>query len=189
MRPFASDLGYALLGLLHQGSFSGYELRKIFTATPLAHFSDSPGAIYPALRRLRGRRWIEPVPHEAPSGRRRLTLRPTLAGRRAFRAWLLRPVAVDDLLGGVDRLILRFAFMGDSLSTAQIARFLQAFQGAVRVHLAALQAFLRTEGKTMSSTGRLAFENGLLGFEGHVRWAERALRQIRTSRPSKRSEP
>jgi len=49
-------LGYALLGLLHQKERSGYDLRKVFTHTPVKHFSDSPGAIYPALRRLERRR-------------------------------------------------------------------------------------------------------------------------------------
>ena len=47
-----STLGYALLGLLHAGPQSGYGLRRTFVTTPLAVFSDSPGAIYPALRRL-----------------------------------------------------------------------------------------------------------------------------------------
>ena len=31
---------------------SGYDLRKIFTTTAMGSFSDSPGAIYPALARL-----------------------------------------------------------------------------------------------------------------------------------------
>jgi DNA-binding PadR family transcriptional regulator len=47
-----SLLGYALLGLLHQRPSSGYALRKTFATTPMGTFSDRPGAIYPALRRL-----------------------------------------------------------------------------------------------------------------------------------------
>ena len=45
-------LGHALLGLLHGSSLSGYDVRKIFTETPMGSFSNSPGAIYPALERL-----------------------------------------------------------------------------------------------------------------------------------------
>ena len=44
-------LGYALLGLLMKPS-SGYDLRKIFSSTSMKTYSGSPGAIYPALRRL-----------------------------------------------------------------------------------------------------------------------------------------
>ena len=47
-----SLLGYALLGLIYQQPLSGYDVKKIFASTPMAGFSDSPGAIYPALRKL-----------------------------------------------------------------------------------------------------------------------------------------
>jgi DNA-binding PadR family transcriptional regulator len=50
--PEVSLLGYALLGLLAQKESSGYDLRKTFADTPMQSFSDSPGAIYPALKRL-----------------------------------------------------------------------------------------------------------------------------------------
>ena len=52
MKAHYSQLGYALLGLIHQQPLSGYDVKKIFASTPMAGFSDSPGAIYPALRRL-----------------------------------------------------------------------------------------------------------------------------------------
>jgi len=45
-------LGYALLGLIHQKPSSGYDLRKTFAETAMGNYSDSPGAIYPALERL-----------------------------------------------------------------------------------------------------------------------------------------
>ena len=37
-------LGRALLGLLQQGQSSGYDIRRLFTQTPMGTFSDSPGA-------------------------------------------------------------------------------------------------------------------------------------------------
>ena len=45
-------LGYALLGLLHGKPASGYDLRKVFSSTSMKSYSDSPGAIYPALQQL-----------------------------------------------------------------------------------------------------------------------------------------
>jgi Transcriptional regulator PadR-like family len=45
-------LGYALMGLLQGKPSSGYELRKLFSSASMRTYSDSPGAIYPALRRL-----------------------------------------------------------------------------------------------------------------------------------------
>ena len=59
MATAATRLDYALLALIAQEPRSGYDLRKIYALTPLAHFSDSPGAVYPSLRRLerKRRRW------------------------------------------------------------------------------------------------------------------------------------
>ncbi|NIP16888.1 MAG: hypothetical protein GWM87_01035, partial [Xanthomonadales bacterium] len=37
-------LEFALMGLVHQEPRSGYELKKIFETTPMAHCSSSPGA-------------------------------------------------------------------------------------------------------------------------------------------------
>jgi len=45
-------LDYALLGLLNKRPAAGYALRRLFQTTPLGVYSDSPGSIYPALRRL-----------------------------------------------------------------------------------------------------------------------------------------
>lgn len=189
MKTRDSNLGYALLGQLHQDPSSGYDLRKIFTATPLAHFSDSPGAIYPALNRLRRRGWIEPVPGEAPSGRRRQVLRPTAAGRRAFRNWLLGAVTREDVVRGLDGLVLRLAFMSGAVRPVEIAAFLRSLRDAVRAYLRELEQFLRAEQSRMSLTGRLAFESGLEGLRAQIRWAEHALRRLRGLGSSKGSRP
>ena len=42
----------AILGLISQRPMTGYDLRRVFTTTPMWHFSSSPGAIYPALQCL-----------------------------------------------------------------------------------------------------------------------------------------
>jgi DNA-binding PadR family transcriptional regulator len=63
------SLGYALLGLLQKPS-SGYDLRKVFSSTSMKTYSDSPGAIYPALRRLEHRGLVRGTIEEG-SGMRR----------------------------------------------------------------------------------------------------------------------
>jgi hypothetical protein len=105
-----SDLGHALL---HQQPRSGYDLRKIFESSPIAYYSDSPGAIYPALR---------------------------------------------------------FAFMSEHLDRAAILAF-----------LASLARFRRARSAALTPTGRLAFESGYRGFQGSLRWARRARREIERS--------
>jgi DNA-binding PadR family transcriptional regulator len=176
-----SDLGHALLALLHQQARSGYDLRKVFESSPIAYYSDSPGAIYPALRRLQQRGLVDPVPGPAPSGRRRQALRPTAAGRRALRAWLTRPVESDDVERGLDGLILRFAFMSEHLDRAAILAFLASLASALRAHLASLARFRRAHSAALTPTGRLAFESGYRALQGSLRWAGRARREIQLS--------
>src|SRR5215470_12340617 len=83
-----SLLEYALLALVRRYQpCSGYDLRKIFTNTPMGSFSDSPGAIYPALQRLEKQGFVRGQLQPASGRRRRRVFRPTASGKRAFRAW------------------------------------------------------------------------------------------------------
>ena len=62
-----SLLGFALLGLIFEQPRSGYDLRKIFTTTAMGSFSDSPGAIYPALARLEANGLVRGTVEESAS--------------------------------------------------------------------------------------------------------------------------
>src|ERR1700735_3523041 len=85
-----TTLDALLLFLVSHKGQSGYDIRQLMQSTPLGMFSDSPGAIYPALPRLAQRglltRGGEPV------GRRRRTYERTDAGVRALEFWLRRAV-------------------------------------------------------------------------------------------------
>ncbi|MFI5183789.1 MAG: helix-turn-helix transcriptional regulator [Vicinamibacteria bacterium] len=183
-----SRLGFALLGLIDQAPRSGYDLRKVFAQTPLGRFSDSPGTIYPALLRLRRKGWIEPVAEGRPSGRRRQVFRLTVAGRRAFVAWLKRLPTRAEVERDPDGVALRLAFTSQALPPSAVRRFLEAWRREVEAHVQDLQRFLATEGGSgLSVSGRLAFESGLEGFRGHARWVTGALRRLRSvDRPERR---
>src|SRR5437867_13273548 len=120
-----SLLGYALLGLLQQEPRSGYDLRKIFAKSPMGMFSDSPGAIYPALQRLEKRGLVSSRVRASSGLRRRRLFRPTSSGKRAFRAWQTRTIARDDVIHRVDELMLRFSFMDETAGSTQAMRFLK----------------------------------------------------------------
>ena len=175
-----STLEYALLGLLHGAPQSGYDLRKTFVSTPMALFSDSPGAIYPALRRLSRRRWIAAA---APprGGRRRRLFAPTAAGRQAFVEWLGRPPTREDVVRDWDVAMLRLAFMG-AAGPEPVRRFLAAIQGHARLQLAELEAFQAAHAAAMPLGAQLAFASGVEGSRAQVRWVEGALARVRRQR-------
>src|ERR1700704_1249138 len=90
-----SALAFALLGLIWQEARSGYDLRKFFSSTPMISFSDSPGAIYPALHRLEQRGLVRG--QVAEGLRRRRIFELTARGRAEFRRWQTLPVMRNDV--------------------------------------------------------------------------------------------
>lgn len=172
----ASPLDHLLVGLLSGGPQSGYDLRKQIGDSPLRVYSDSPGAIYPALRRLARWGWVQSGPPEGP--RRRSAYRVTPKGRKAFVGWLRRPVERNDVVRGFDSVLLRFAFMGMVLSRSEVVAFLEQLEHETHAHLAALRRYHARESPGLPLTGRLAFEYGLADYEARIRWARRARREV-----------
>jgi DNA-binding PadR family transcriptional regulator len=174
----ATRLEYALLGLIGQGVRSGYELRKQFASTPMGVFSDSPGSVYPALKRLERRGWIRPL-EEGSGPRRRQIFGVTKSGKSAFKAWITRPPGSDEVARHLDELHLRFAFMGKVAGRRAVAAFLKAFERQAAAYLRELRPFLKAMPEETLPTGRLALENGIMQYETQVRWARRALARLR----------
>jgi len=171
-----SLLAYALLGLLQQQPRSGYDLRKIFANTPMGTFSDSPGAIYPALQRLERRRLVSSRVYASSGLRRRWLFRPTASGKRAFKSWQTRAISSDDVVHRADELMLRFSFMDETAGSAQAMRFLEALTKELAAYIPNLRHFLRVQGAAMPLSGRLAVESGIHGYETLLDWATSALR-------------
>jgi len=170
-----SLLGHALLGLLHQEARSGYDLRKIFASTPMGTFSDSPGAIYPALQRLENQGLVRGQLHPTSGRRRRPVFRPTASGKRSFRAWQTRAISQDDLKHRADELMLRFSFMDETAGPAQAARFLSSLSRELRRYLPSLRQLLKSNASQMRLSGRLALESGVRSYEELLRWSRSSL--------------
>lgn len=169
-----SLLGYAILGLLHQEARSGYDLRKIFAHTPMGTFSDSPGAIYPALRRLEKQGLVRGQLHPS-SGRRRRVFRPTASGRRAFKAWQTKSISADDVIHRADELMLRFGFMDETAGQVHAVRLLRALAKELSRYIPSLRQYLKTNARQMPLSGRLALESGVRSYEELLRWSRNAL--------------
>jgi len=179
-----SSLDYLLLGLLGSGPRSGYDLRKQISGSPLRAYSDSPGAIYPALRRLVTRGWLEAGAPQGP--RRRRTYDWTAPGGEAFGAWLGKAVTREDVESGIDDLLLRFAFMGTVLPMTQVRGFLEQFEKELAAYLGTLRQFHASEAAGLPPTARLAFEYGIAEYQARVRWARKAREVLAPGRTEKK---
>lgn len=166
-----SKLGFALLGLIHLQPQSGYDLRKIFTTTAIGSFSDSPGAIYPALDRLQKSGLVRGTVQKSSRLRTRRVFKITQKGLVAFTAWLKKPVTRDDVIRGVGDLMLRFAFMDGALGAQEAIRFLSEFAKELEAYIPTLQQYLKLHAPEMPFSGQLALECGIQEYKMRLRWA------------------
>jgi len=169
-----SLLGYALLGLLQQQPRSGYDLRKVFANTPMGSFSDSPGAIYPALKRLQRSGLVSSRVLVSSGLRRRRLFRPTPMGTRAFRQWQTKTISADDFVHRIDELMLRFSFMDGTANCSEATRFLKSLQKELAAYIPTLRKFLKDHHASMPLSGRLALESGTRGYETLLGWTRTA---------------
>ncbi len=169
------SLGYALLGLIHQKPASGYGLRKIFSSTSMKYYSDSPGAIYPALRRLEKQGLIRGTIEKASGLRHRQIFRLTPPGLAELKKWIGQPIAPADLHRGLEEIMLRFAFSENVAGPSASIALLKSLHSALTASVAALHAEFEASRKLMPLSGRLAFESGMRGTESLLEWTEYAL--------------
>jgi DNA-binding PadR family transcriptional regulator len=172
-----SILGFALLGLIFEQPQSGYDLRKVFTTTAMGSFSDSPGAIYPALARLEANGLILGTVAESASLRKRRVFEITPTGLEALKAWLMKPVTRDDIVRGIGDLMLRFAFMDRTAGEARTIEFLREFADEIEGYLPSLQEFLSSHANAMPLSSRLALGCGIQEYEMRLRWVRASAAQ------------
>ena len=176
MPTATTTLGHVLLGLLHQEPRSGYDLRKVVVSTPMSLFSDSPGAIYPALKALQKAGLIV-VEAAARAGRRKATFVPSAKGRDAFVAWLRQPPTHDDVTRLWPLMMLRLAFMDGLVPPAEVVTFLTRLQVEIDAHIGELEGFMGRHRAVLPPAARLALESGINDVRARATWLTRARRQ------------
>jgi DNA-binding PadR family transcriptional regulator len=182
MKQDYSILGYALLGLIYQQPLSGYDVKKIFASTPMAGFSDSPGAIYPALRKLEQLGFVRSEVEQLAGLRRRRAFEITPKGVAALKAWQSKPIVEEDMVRRLAELLLRFAFMDETLGAERSLAFLQEFAGKLAAYIPTLREYLDTHAGAISLSGRLALESGIQEYEARLEWAKSSIVRYRRRR-------
>jgi len=184
-----SLLGYALLGLIHQKPASGYDLRRTFSTTPMGSFSDSPGAIYPALRRLEAAALIRGRIEKSAGLRQRQTFHITAPGLAALQQWLASPITRLDIVRHMDALMLRFAFMDEVAGPVRSHDFLSRFAAELDTYVQELHTYFDPHHSAMPLSARLALESGIRGYEAQRAWARTAVvayaRTLKGRRPTR----
>jgi DNA-binding PadR family transcriptional regulator len=170
-----SALGYALLGMLQKPS-SGYDLRKVFSSTSMKSYSDSPGAIYPALRRLERDGLIRGTVEESSGLRRRQIFRLTPKGVSELKQWIALPITREDIGSGLKTVMLRFAFSETAMGANASVALLKSLDSALTPYLQHLREQLPAMmSSAVPTSARLSLECGIRSFESLSEWTHYAL--------------
>ena len=173
-----TSLGYALLGLIHMQPQTGYDLRKLFATTPMGHYSSSPGAIYPALKRLEKEGLIAGKVADGDTLRPKRIYTATAKGIEALSDWVSQPVVKDDLLHKDDELMLRFALMGSVVDDATTRRFLRQMSDVLDQYIPELEQILKSIPKEGPPHGRLALGSGIEAYKARRIWIRQAIKEF-----------
>jgi DNA-binding PadR family transcriptional regulator len=180
-QPPIARLGYALLGLLRDRPMSGYDIRREFAETPMGHYSDSPGAIYPALARLERDGFVTGRVDGAKTLRPRKLYRPTAAGKAALTAWIRERPTPRAIVDATPDWLLRLAFATGVLSNTEAADLLRAIDDACAAYARDLQTHADAMPKA-APYPRMALDHGIASYRATAAWAGACAAQLAKDR-------
>lgn len=173
-----TDFEQILLAYIARGPQSGYGLKKRFSATPASVYQPSPGALYPALRRLVARDLLS-VEDTISRGRRGLRLyRVTEAGHAAHLDWLRQPVDPVTVSADLGLHLMRFAMMESRLDRAEVLAFLTSLAAALGSFVADLEKYVASGADADRQHAQLALEHGIAVHRASLEWTRSACDRI-----------
>ena len=167
-----NSTAYVILGLLHKGPKTGYEIKSIVDHSTRFFWAASYGQIYPELRKLAEAGLIEGT-SKPSGGRKRTEYRLTAAGREELRRWLEVEPDVFELR---DEGLLKLFFAGASPATA--ARAIEAKRA---YHEEKLRQLREIEPLAKAAPDRFPYmvlRHGLALSEFTVGWCDEALAEL-----------
>jgi DNA-binding PadR family transcriptional regulator len=163
---------------------SGYELKKLFTASPAAVYQPSSGALYPALRRLE-RRGLLRVEADMSAGRRgRRVWHAAGAGRAEHLSWIRQPVQPDRVAHDLPLHLVRFVLMEELAPPADVLAFLSSLTDALEQFVKGMEAYVAGPGRLLP--GRhplLALRHGIAIHQASLDWARATAAELTTQSP------
>jgi DNA-binding PadR family transcriptional regulator len=184
-----------LLSYIAREPCSGYSLRRQFDATPAGVYQPSPGALYPALRRLVSRGLLS-VAENVSAGHRRLRLyQVTEAGRAAHLDWLRGPVDPATVGRDLGLHLMRFVMMENNLEREEVLAFLKALAHALGDFVDLMEGYLTSPAdrpwaeKPAPQHGRLALEHGVATHRVSLQWAHSAIEALASPGPPQLPPP
>jgi DNA-binding PadR family transcriptional regulator len=173
---------HVLLGLICLSPSSGYDLKRIFAATPMGLYQPSSGALYPALRRLEAKGLVQA---EIPDGgggsaRHRRVYEPTQAGRAAHLTWLRAPVEPSTVSRDLGLHLMRFVMMEHAFAREEVLSYLSNLHEALASLTQGLERYAAVA-EFKDQHPRLALDHGVQVHRASLQWVGDAIAALSAS--------
>ena len=168
-------LDFAILGLIQDQPLSGYGIRKVFEETAMGNYSNSPGTIYPAIKRLEKFELVQKVTQKDTA---KTGFQITKKGLLQLKQWLIQPIEKKEVEKKTDELLLRFAFMETLVNKKQKIIFLHSFRDLLKTYIQDLQAYYDSESDQMPLHARLAFQHGIESNKTTLKWCKKTIKAL-----------
>ncbi|MBL8967390.1 MAG: PadR family transcriptional regulator [Spirochaetaceae bacterium] len=166
---------YAVLGMLHYGDMTGYEIRKRLNEMVGCFWQEPSASVYPALKALEEDGFVTARRETPESGPARIRYRVTSAGRAAFGSWIVQDPAPTAMR---NEFALKLLF-GNLADPATMLRFIAAERAAA---LASDRGIEELTGRLPHGTEglmwRLIADYGRSMAAATAGWCERAIKEI-----------
>ena len=160
-----SPTAHVILGMLHLGALTGYEIKSIVDRSTRFFWAASYGQIYPELKRLEAAGLVKGK--LAPTGgRKRKEYELTAAGRSALTEWAARPPEIMEMR---DENLLKL-FFADVLPLEQALEQLRMRRAGHEQFLALLREIEARAGDDPPFVGLVEDRRALLPLFTHSRY-------------------
>jgi DNA-binding PadR family transcriptional regulator len=175
------SLKYAILGFLDLMPLSGYDLAKMFNASVNFYWPATHSQIYRTLGNLLEDEFVTREIVEQSDNPDKKVYSITARGRENLRRWVAKP---QDLPTVRHTLLVQLAF-SSLLGDEELLHLLDSHAGKLRERLALYRGdqqqsqldYARTEKERFLWS--LILENGIMAYEGELRWIEDAIQDYR----------
>ena len=176
------SLEHILLGMMRKPC-SGYDLRQEFEMGAKHFWSAELSQIYPTLKRMEGRGWLESQLEPSPKGPDRRVYQRTKAGQEVLHEWLQSgPVVGNDRYAYIGQLI----FMGELNDLETTLEFMQQLReefNAVYQLLRGAMDELEQESKQRELSmiefhEKISLRMGVYSLQGKVTWCDESIREV-----------
>ncbi len=177
------SLEYAILGFLNYSPLSGYDLKKVFDNSVRHFWPADQSQIYRTLARLADKGLVEQEVLRGVVRPDRKVYQITPAGREALRAWLLSPLASQE----VRIAALIQVFFAGQLTDEQVLALFERLAAEARAALAAYDQIPQAAGAEEPTLGpprerffwQLTLDYGLMSTRTDLEWLEGVIAHIK----------